>query len=77
MTGTMAGNITGLLKPQYRVYGYSLSEDEDFLYLHLDGKQIAVFSSHRMTLEQVEKFIESHRIAENLNDYWKHLGQAD
>jgi len=54
------GNITELLEPKYRDLGYLLNEDEDFLNLYLDGKQIATFSSHRNSLDKVNEYIEMH-----------------
>ena len=54
------GNITELLEPKYRDLAYLLNEDEDFLNLYRDGKQIATFSSHRNSLDKVNEYIEMH-----------------
>jgi hypothetical protein len=50
----MKGNITALLKPEYIEQNFSVTEDEDFVYLHKDGKVIEVFSSHGATIEKIE-----------------------
>lgn len=74
---TMVGNLTQLLKPEYREQGYTLSEDEDYLYLFRNDERQAVFSSHGATIERVHSFIESRNIRLNVQDYWSHLGNAD
>jgi hypothetical protein len=56
-TMTTMGILTALLKPEYIKLGWALSEDEDFLYVHKDGKIVATFSAYRATIEKVVEFI--------------------
>jgi curved DNA-binding protein CbpA len=51
--------MTTLLKIEYRKQGYSLSKDDDFVYLRRNGKNCKVFSSHRISIATVEKYIAS------------------
>jgi len=54
------GNITALLKPEYAVQGYRLTEDEDFVYLWKPGNTVpVVFSSHGVTMESIEAKIKA------------------
>lgn len=57
----LAGNITMLLKQEYRDQGYSLSESEDFLYLHFEGKVVAVFNARAGNLKRVYEYIEGQK----------------
>lgn len=52
------GFLTALLKPEHIAKGYTLTEDEDFLYLNKDGKVFLVYSSHIPNLDPVHKAIE-------------------
>ena len=51
------GNLTELLKKEQREAGYSLTEDEDFLYVWHGLKRLAVFNAHAACLDKVDKFI--------------------
>lgn len=51
------GILTKLLTPDQQNQGYSLSEDEDFLYLELDGKVIGVFNARTSCLDRITEFI--------------------
>ena len=51
------GNLTELLKMEQRKAGYSLTEDEDFLYVWHGLKRLAVFNAHAACLDKVDKFI--------------------
>jgi len=55
------GILDALLQLKYHEAGYSLREDEDFLYLCLDGKVCATFSTHGATIPAVEAYIEKHK----------------
>ena len=55
----LKGILTGLLSKESRDKGYELSEDEDFLYLHLDGKLIGTFVAKAgITIPDIERFIQ-------------------
>jgi hypothetical protein len=51
--------MTALLKLEYRNQGYTLSKDENFVYLKRNGKNCKVFSSLIVSIAAVEKHIES------------------
>ena len=55
---TVIGILDALLQLKYREAGYSLREDEDFLYLCLNGKVCATFSTHGATIPAIEACIE-------------------
>lgn len=55
---TIHGVLTQLLNPKYIAQGYSLSEDEDFLYVEFKGRVVHVFNSRRATIEAIESEIE-------------------
>lgn len=51
----LKGYLTGLLSKETRDKGYSLTEDEDFLYVSLNNKVITVYSIHEgLTIQQIE-----------------------
>lgn len=52
---TFTGILTGLLKPEYGEAGFSLVEDEHFLYLLLKDARIAVFSASGATKESINE----------------------
>ena len=55
----LKGILTGLLSKESRDKGYELSRDEDFLYLHLDGKLIGTWSiKSGITIQDIERFIQ-------------------
>ena len=55
----LKGILTGLLSKESRDKGYELSEDEDFIYLHLDGKLIGTFVAKAgITIQDIERFIQ-------------------
>ena len=55
----LKGILTGLLSKESRDKGYELSKDEDFLYLHLDGKLIGTWSiKSGITILYIERFIQ-------------------
>ena len=55
----LKGILTGLLSKESRDKGYELSEDEDFIYLHLDGKLIGTWSiKSGITIQDIERFIQ-------------------
>ena len=74
---TIHGYLTEFLQPQHQRLGYTLDEDEDFLYVKQDNHQLAVFNAHASCLDRVDKFIEAREIVENLKDIWLHTGHAD
>ncbi len=52
------GKLTLMLKPEYVAKGYGLTEDEDFVYLHIPGKdKPAIFSAIGVTVEGIENHI--------------------
>ena len=56
---TLSGNITALLSFKAQREGWSLIEDEDFIELFYQGKQVGAFSKrNRRDLNAIEKFIE-------------------
>jgi len=55
---TFHGVLTALLKPKYVAQGYSLSEDEDFVYVEFKGRVVHVFNARRATIEAIESEIE-------------------
>ena len=55
----LKGYLTNLLSQESRDKGYTLEEDEDFLYLHLDGKLIGTWSiKSGITIHDIERFIQ-------------------
>ena len=55
----LKGILTGMLSKESRDKGYELSKDEDFLYLHLDGKLIGTWSiKSGITIQDIERFIQ-------------------
>jgi hypothetical protein len=74
---TIKGNLTQLLKPEQRTDGWILSEDEDFLYLNRNGKSEAIFNAHTSCLDKIDDYIKNQNIAENVQDFWKHIGKED
>lgn len=54
----LKGYLTGMLSKELRDKGYTLEEDEDFLYLYLDGKLIGTFATKSgVTIRDIEHFI--------------------
>jgi hypothetical protein len=52
------GYLTGMLSKESRDRGYSLVEDEDFIYLYLNDKLKATYSTHSdITKEMIERDI--------------------
>lgn len=59
------GHITQLLAKKYIDLGFTLTEDEDFLYLSRTGQKIPwVYSSHGASIERIHKEIEQFLTAE-------------
>ena len=55
----LKGILTKMLSKEVQAKGYELSEDEDFIYLHLDGKLVGVFSRQGINdIEDIERFIQ-------------------
>ena len=55
----LKGYLTNLLSQESRDKGYELSEDEDFIYLYLDGKLIGTWSiKSGITIQDIERFIQ-------------------
>ena len=55
----LKGILTGLLSKESRDKGYELSEDEDFIYLYLDGKLIGTWSiKSGVDIPDIERFIQ-------------------
>lgn len=54
----LKGILTKLLSEDIQNKGYELSEDEDFIYLHLDGKLIGTWSiKSGIGIQDIEKAI--------------------
>ena len=54
----LKGILTGMLSKESRDKGYELSEDEGFIYLHLDGKLIGTWSiKSGITIQDIEYYI--------------------
>lgn len=54
----LKGILTSLLSKETQAKGYELSEDEDFIYLHLDGKLIGTWSiKSGVGISDIEKAI--------------------
>jgi len=51
----MKGYLTGMLSKESRDRGYSLVEDEDFIYLYFNDKIKSVYSTHGASIEQIEQ----------------------
>ena len=73
----IAGNLTQLLRESHQKLGYSLSEDEDFIYLWQNGQRLAVYNAHAACLDKIDQFITDREIVENMNDFWMHQGRED
>lgn len=69
--------ITAMLPEKYQTLGYSLTEDEDFVYLVTPDKESIVFSSHGATMQKINESISERETQLNTEDYWKHLGNED
>ena len=55
----LKGYLTNLLSQESRDKGYTLEEDEDFIYLHLDSKLIGTWSiKSGITIQDIERFIQ-------------------
>lgn len=55
----MIGDVSNLLARKYRKMGFTLTEDEDFLYLSRPGQEIPyVYSTHGATIERIHKEID-------------------
>lgn len=55
----LKGYLTGMLRSEHVAAGFSLTEDEDFLYLHVPGKASpVVFSVVGADIESVNSYIE-------------------
>ena len=55
----LKGILTKMLSKEVQAKGYELSEDEDFIYLHLDGKLVGVFSRKAIEdIADIEKAIQ-------------------
>ena len=55
----LKGILTKMLSKEVQAKGYELSEDEDFIYLHLDGKLIGTFVAKAgITIQDIERFIQ-------------------
>jgi len=55
----LKGYLTNLLSQESRDKGYTLEEDEDFIYLHLDSKLIGTWSRQSRTdIPDIERFIQ-------------------
>jgi hypothetical protein len=55
----LKGILTKMLSKEVQAQGYELSEDEDFIYLHLDGKLIGTWSiKSGITIPDIERFIQ-------------------
>ena len=55
----LKGILTGLLSKESRDKGYELSRDDNFIYLHLDGKLIGTWSiKSGITIQDIERFIQ-------------------
>jgi hypothetical protein len=55
----LKGILTKMLSKEVQAKGYELSEDEDFIYLHLDGKLIGTWSiKSGITIQDIEHFIQ-------------------
>ena len=53
------GNLTQMLNVRYQREGWTLEEDEHFVYLQFKGKQIATFSAHGLKdIKKIEEEIE-------------------
>jgi len=50
-----SGPLQDALTPEQREQGFSLAEDEDFVYLYRHGKLIATFSSKGATVEAIRE----------------------
>ena len=53
MIGTWVSPLNSILKPEHRLAGYHVSEDEDFLYLNKDNKIVAVWNAHKAKAETI------------------------
>ena len=55
---TVKGILTAMLKQEYQNKGYRLYEDEDSVYVKKDNKVLAIFNSHKATMEAIHNAIE-------------------
>lgn len=53
------GDVTKLLAKKYQKQGFTLTEDEDFLYLSRPGQTVPwVYSTHGASIERIHKEID-------------------
>jgi hypothetical protein len=71
------GSLTSMLPEKYQALGYSLSEDEDILYLWNNCLLVHRYYSHGAQKETVIKDVEDREIMLNFKDYMKHIGHED
>ena len=58
---TLSGNITQLLKEKAQREGWTMTEDEDFVYLNYKSqKNLAVFSAVGLQMSKVVSFIDGY-----------------
>ena len=65
MTSLLNDALNAILKPEHRQAGYSLDEDEDFLYLKRGDKVVAVWNATKANAERVVAEIDR-RMAEGI-----------
>ena len=65
MTSLLNDALNAIMKPEHRQAGYSLDEDEDFLYLKRGDKVVAVWNATKATAEVVVAEIDR-RMAEGI-----------
>ncbi len=71
---SMKGYLTGLLSKESIEKGYSLVEDEDFVYLYLNDKVKATYSTHGATIEQIEQDIQD---IDTLQDFKEDIKEGE
>jgi len=78
--------LTGFMTPETREpiitplaekYGYTLKENEDFLVVLCEGKEVARYHSTSVIPREVRKFIQQHMELANFQDYQMHIGNED
>ena len=65
MTSLLNDALNAIMKPEHRQAGYSLDEDEDFLYLKRGDKVVAVWNATKATAKVVVAEIDR-RMAEGI-----------
>ena len=70
MIGTWMSAMNSFLKPEHKLAGYCIMEDEDFLYLNKDDKIVAVWNANEANADTTLAEVDNQDVKE-LRSYLK------